>query len=85
MGHFVKEGKSITSKRGILGEHEEVKAADLAGGEDSLKALAKNHLYKASKAKTPEVEKAAEAEKPEAEKQEEKPAEAEKQEEKTSK
>lgn len=44
----VKKGKAITSKRGILADGDEVKADDLAGGEDSLKALVESgHVVKA--------------------------------------
>lgn len=36
---YVKEGKAITSKRGMLEAFDEIKASDLGGGEKALKAL----------------------------------------------
>ncbi len=36
---YVAQGKSVTSKKGILAEDEEIKAEYLAGGQDSLDAL----------------------------------------------
>lgn len=38
-GHCVAEGKSLTSKRGILGAGAEVAAEDLAGGEEAFETL----------------------------------------------
>ena len=56
------KGKSVTSKRGILGPHEEVKPEDLGGGKDSCEAFVKSgHFYSAAKSK-PQAE-AAKAEK----------------------
>lgn len=37
--YSIKAGKSVTSKRGILGEGEEVKAEDLPGGKETLEDL----------------------------------------------
>jgi len=43
----VAKGKAITSKKGILGEDEEMKAEYLSGGEDALKVLLKSgHVVK---------------------------------------
>lgn len=37
--YTIAKGKSVTSKKGILGEGKEVKVEFLAGGKDSLDAL----------------------------------------------
>lgn len=44
---YVEKGKAITSKRGILGEGDEIKADDLAGGKEALEAFIKSgHVAK---------------------------------------
>lgn len=44
---YVKEGKAVTSKRGILSDGDEIKASDLAGGKDALEAFVKSgHVAK---------------------------------------
>lgn len=46
--YSIAEGKSLTSKRGILGPGEEIKPADLAGGADAIKSFVKSgHIIKA--------------------------------------
>ena len=43
----IAEGKSITTKRGILGPDEEIKAADLSGGQTAVNAFVKSgHIIK---------------------------------------
>jgi len=43
----IAKGKSLTSKRGILGPGKEVKAEDLAGGKDAIAAFVKSgHIVK---------------------------------------
>jgi len=45
--YYVAPGKSITCKKGILAEGDEIKAAFLGGGKDSLTALVKSkHVIK---------------------------------------
>lgn len=44
---YVKEGKAVTSKRGILSDGAEIKADDLAGGKEALDAFVKSgHVVK---------------------------------------
>lgn len=44
---YVKEGKAVTSKRGILSDGDEIKADDLAGGKEALDAFVKSgHVVK---------------------------------------
>jgi len=44
---YVKEGKAVTSKRGILSDGDEIKADDLAGGKAALDAFVKSgHVVK---------------------------------------
>ncbi len=44
---YVKEGKAVTSKRGILSDGDEIKADDLPGGKESLDAFVKSgHVVK---------------------------------------
>jgi hypothetical protein len=44
---YVKEGKAVTSKRGILSEGDEINANDLAGGKEALDAFVKSgHVVK---------------------------------------
>lgn len=63
MSYFVENGKSLTSKRGIRGPHDDVTAKDIPG-ENGAKRLEELEeagvLYKADKSK-PEVKAAAEA------------------------
>lgn len=62
MAYFVEEGKSITSRKGILAPHVKVTAEMLGDGKQLDVLLKKGFLYKAEKSK-PEYEKEA-AEKP---------------------
>jgi len=39
---YVEQGKSLTTKRGILADGDAITAADLAGGEAALKAFVKS-------------------------------------------
>ena len=41
---YVQAGKSVTSKRGLLGEGSEVEEKDFTGGEDSIKGLLKKEV-----------------------------------------
>lgn len=44
---YVKEGKAVTSKRGILSDGDEIKADDLPGGKEALDAFVKSgHVVK---------------------------------------
>lgn len=44
---YVKEGKAVTSKRGILSDGDEIKADDLPGGKEALDAFVKSgHVAK---------------------------------------
>lgn len=46
--YYVMPGKAITSKRRILGDGDEIKADDLAGGKEALDAFVKSgHVGKA--------------------------------------
>jgi hypothetical protein len=42
----VTEGRSVTTKRGIIGPGGSIRASDLSGGESSLRALVKNGAVK---------------------------------------
>lgn len=45
---YVKDGKAITTKRGILADGDEIKAEDLAGGKDAINKFVKTgHIGKA--------------------------------------
>lgn len=45
---FVRPGKCLTSKRGLLADGDEIKVEDLAGGKDALTAFVKSgHVGKA--------------------------------------
>lgn len=58
MAYFVKEGKSITSRKGILAPHKKVTAEMIGDGKQLEALLEKGFLYKAEKSK-PEAEKEA--------------------------
>lgn len=46
--YCIADGKSLTTKRGLLGPGREIKAEDLAGGDKALKAFVKSkHVTKA--------------------------------------
>jgi len=44
--HRVTEGRSVTTKRGIIGPGGSIRASDLSGGESSLQGLVKNGAVK---------------------------------------
>lgn len=46
-GPVVAEGRSVTTKRGIIGPGKSIRASDLSGGESSLQLLIKNGAVKA--------------------------------------
>ena len=47
-GYTVADGKSLTTKRGILGDGAQIKAEDLAGGQEAIDAFLKSgHVVKA--------------------------------------
>lgn len=63
MGTFVSEGKSITSIKGIIGEHEEVTPAYLGGGDSAktrIKELTDLGILYSGEMSQPEAKKAAE-------------------------
>ena len=55
MTYFVEEGKSLTSRKGVLAPHDKVTAEMIGDGKQLEVLLNKRFLYKSEKSK-PEVE-----------------------------